>query len=74
MSFMYNKLRGKIIEVFGSQSKFAAEIGLSEQSVTAKLAGRTRFSQEDIIFWSEKLKIDQNDIGVYFFAQELSNG
>ena len=68
MTFKYNKLKGKITEVYGSQSRFADAIGRSEQSVTAKLAGRTGFSQYDIISWSEKLLIDQNDIGVYFFT------
>lgn len=68
MTFAYNKLKGKIVEVFGSQALFSRAINLSEQSVTAKLAGRTKFSQEDIIEWCEALGIDQNDIGLYFFT------
>lgn len=74
MSFRYNKLRGKIVEVYGSQAKFADEIGQSEQIVTAKLAGRSSFTQDNIISWSKALNIDQNDIGEYFFTLELSNG
>ena len=69
MNFTYNKLKGRIVEVFGSQAEFSKNIGLSEQSVTAKLAGRTGFSQEDIIKWCESLNIDQHDIGLYFFAR-----
>ncbi len=67
MAFDYSKLRGRIIEVYGSQKKFSVEIKLSEQSVTAKLNGRSDFSQEDIIRWSNCLKISKDDIGVYFF-------
>lgn len=68
MLFSYNKLKGRIVEIYGSQSEFSKRISLSEQSITAKLAGRSRFSQDDIIKWCDALGIDQNDIGLYFFA------
>lgn len=68
MTFAYNKLKGKIVEVFGSQALFSKAINLSEQSITAKLSGRTKFSQDDIIEWCDALGIDQNDIGLYFFT------
>lgn len=71
MGFRYNKLRGRIIEKFGSQAEFSKKIGQSEQIVTAKLAGRSSFTQDNIIKWSKALDIDQNDIGSYFFAQIL---
>jgi len=74
MSFAYNKLRGRIIEICGSQAEFSKRVGQSEQSITAKLSGRSSFTQENIITWSEVLDIDQNDIGSYFFTQKLSNG
>ena len=71
MSFRYNKLRGRIVEIFGSQAKFAEKIGLSEQIITAKLAGRSSFTQENIVSWCQALDIDQNDIGSYFFTQNV---
>ena len=74
MSFRYNKLRGRIVEKFGSQAEFSKQIKQSEQIVSAKLAGNSSFTQDNIIAWSEALDIDQNDIGLYFFTQELSNG
>ena len=74
MSFAYNKLRGRIIEICGSQAEFSKRVGQSEQSITAKLSGKSSFTQENIITWSEVLDIDQNDIGSYFFTQKLSNG
>ena len=67
MCFTYNKLRGRIVEIFGSQKEFSKNINLSEQSVTAKLNGRSDFSQSDILLWSSALKIKMEDIGAYFF-------
>lgn len=69
MSFSYNKLKGRIVEIFGSQALFSKRIGVSEQTITAKLAGRSKFSQDDIIDWCTALDIDQNDIGLYFFTR-----
>lgn len=68
MAKTYNKIRGKIVEVYGSQKEFAKAIGLSEQSVTAKLNGRTDMSQDDILKWADALKLEVSDIGNYFFA------
>ena len=72
MVFRYNKLRGRIVEVCGTQAKFAEKIGQSEQNVTAKLAGRSSFTQDNIVTWCNALDIDQSDIGSYFFACEVS--
>lgn len=69
----YSKLRGRITEIFGSQSKFSKEIGLSEQSITAKLNKRSMFTQNDIIKWSLALRINTADIGLYFFNQDFQN-
>lgn len=74
MAKTYNKLRGKIVEHFGNQKTFAENVGISEQSVTAKLNGKSDFSQSDIIKWCELLQIEANDIGNYFFDNQLSNG
>ena len=71
VSFTYNKLRGRIVEVCGSQSEFAKRVGQSEQIISAKLSGKSSFTQENIISWCDVLDIDQNDIGGYFFAQKL---
>lgn len=71
MNFIYNKLRGRIVEICGTQTEFAKKIGLTDQTLTAKLAGRIKFSQDDIIKWCEVLKIDLEEIGVYFFTTEL---
>lgn len=69
MAKTYSKLRGKIVEKFGSQKEFAKYIGKSEQTITAKLNDRADFSQDDIIEWCDALDIEAIDIGNYFFAQ-----
>lgn len=71
MSFTYNKLRGRIVEICGTQSEFAKRVGQSEQIISAKLSGNSAFTQDNIIAWSNVLDIDQNDIGNYFFTQKL---
>lgn len=67
----HSKLRGKIVEKYGTQAVFAERIGKTEQSVTAKLNGRSQFSQEDIVTWSNALGILVNEVGEYFFANKL---
>ena len=67
----YPKLRGKIIEVYGSQNAFAKAIGKSEQTVIAKFKGKSAFSQADIIAWSNALDITKDEVGTYFFSEKL---
>jgi len=66
--FTYNKLRGRIVEKYGSQSKFATKIGLSNQSVSLKMRGKTEFSQTDIDEWASALGIGREQYGEYFFT------
>ena len=70
----YPKLRGRIVEKFESQKAFSERIGLSEQSITAKLNDRAGFSIEDIVKWCNELEIKQDEVGVYFFANDFQNG
>lgn len=68
MPYSYNKLRGKITEVCGSQAKFADKVGLSQNSVSRKLNCNTGFSQSDMIEWGAILGIPQEEYGTYFFS------
>lgn len=61
----YPKVRAKIIEKYGSQKEFAAAIGKTEQTITAKLNGNSEFTQSDITMWATLLGIE--DIDGYFF-------
>ena len=75
MEKLYNKLRGRIVDVYGSQGEFAKALDLSAQSVSAKLNGKYQFSTDDIIKWCALLDISRDDIGLYFFVPDnFQNG
>ena len=63
MSYTYNKLRGRIIEMYGTQGKFAEKLGISKNSVSKKMNCQTEFSQADIIQWSILLDVQKNEYG-----------
>lgn len=68
MTYTYNKLRGRIVEMYGTQGKFAEELGISKNSVSKKMNCQTEFSQEDIIRWSMLLNVKKDEYGEYFFS------
>lgn len=70
----FAQLRGRIVELYGSQECFALALGLSNTSVSKKLNGVTSFSSADIVCWAEKLDITVDDIGQYFFNDFLAVG
>ncbi|WP_243100261.1 MULTISPECIES: DUF739 family protein [Lachnospiraceae] len=39
MAFDYNKLRGRIVEIFNTQSNFASAMGWSERILSLKMNG-----------------------------------
>lgn len=65
--YEYRKLRGRIVEKFGSASKFSAKLGSSKAVVSNHLTGKSGFSQHDIVAWAKLLDIDKQDFGAYFF-------
>lgn len=71
MAFDYNKLRGRIREVFNTQSAFAKAIGMSTTSLSAKLNNLVEFSQKEIDRAVKLLKISQEEIPIYFFTPEV---
>ena len=71
MAFNYSKLRGKIVECYGSQTAFANAFGISENTMSLKLNNKTRFTSDDIIKIADMLKIEQAEVGEYFFTQEV---
>lgn len=68
MVFEYRKLRGRIVEKFGTYGNFAEDINVSLVTVSNKLRGVTQFSQDDIVLWCKALEIPLTESGVYFFA------
>ena len=72
ISFDYSKLKGRIVEKFNTQSRFASENGLSDRSMSLKLNNGIGLSQEEIISWCELLEIPTEEIPLYFFNQKVS--
>lgn len=73
MSFDYSKLRGRIIEKFGSIKAFAEAYGLSYVTMSKKLNGKVAFSPADIVKMSapEFLDIPPNQYHLYFFTKKV---
>ena len=68
MPYTYNKLKGRITELYGTQGNFARKVGISKNSMSKKLTCKTEFSQKDIIQWSILLNLSKDEYGDYFFT------
>lgn len=64
----YQKLKGKIIEVFGSFRGFGKTMGWSGKTTSFKLNGKVEWKQKDIEKACQLLGIAIEDIPVYFFS------
>lgn len=73
MGFNYNKLRGRIIEKFGTQIKFAKAMGWSERTLSLKLHCKRSWTQTDILKAMKLLNISQDEISIYFFDRKVQN-
>lgn len=67
MGYKYNELRGKIYALFQNQSNFAKKLGVTKGTVSLKLKGISKFSQSDMVTWSELLGIQPEEYAKYFF-------
>lgn len=68
----YKKLRGRIIEKYGSNKEFAEAINKKPCAISHLLNGTLRFTQEVIDEWCKALDIVQDDIGIYFFSPKVA--
>ena len=64
--FDYKKLRVNIFEVFGTNTALAKEMGITKESLSRKLQGKTSFTANDIIQICDILDIPCEQIGLYF--------
>lgn len=67
----YDKLKGKIKEVLGTQGKLAECMGVDETTISNKLNSNTYFTQKEIIKISKILTIPFNQIPEYFFNEKV---
>ena len=71
MAFNYDKLKGKIVEIFGTQSNFAIAMGWSERTLSCKMKGAVPWKQTDICKATELLGLESSDIPAYFFTAKV---
>lgn len=67
----YSKLRGRIKEKLGTEGEFSRRLGRTQNYVSKVFNNATYFGQDDISNGAEILDIPFDEIGVYFFAQEV---
>lgn len=71
MLYNYDKLKGKIKEIFNTQEEYAKAIGTSATSINYKLNNKKLFSQKEISKSVKALNIPFNEIADYFFNQNV---
>jgi len=71
MSFDYSRLKGKIVEKYGSQTEFTRAFGVSENTFSLKMNNKVRFTSDDITKIISLLDIPVEEIGQYFFVQKV---
>lgn len=73
MLYDYCKLKGKIIEKFGSQANFAKAMNSSERTISLKMCGKREWKQSDIEKAVCLLGLSVFDIAECFFKQKVKN-
>lgn len=68
----YSKLRGRIIEIYGTLSNFGKVAHTRVSRVSELLNNKANFQQEEISRWAMLLDIRPEQIGDYFFVFTLS--
>lgn len=70
--FDFNKLRGRIKEIYGTQSAFAIAMLMNDATLSNKLNGNVEFSSKEIVRACILLCIDmEKELKAYFFAQQV---
>ncbi|MBR1737563.1 MAG: DUF739 family protein [Firmicutes bacterium] len=73
MPLDYSKLKGRIIERFGSQKDFAKAMELSERSLSIKMNNEAAWKQSEILKAVQLLGISESEIAQYFFTLKVQN-
>ncbi len=71
MAFNYSKLKGKIVEKFGTQAAFAKALGVSQRTLSLKMQSKIYFRQDEINKAMHLLGIPLDDAREYFFTPKV---
>ena len=69
--FDFSKLRGKIKEIYETQSAFAVAMLMNEATLSNKLNNNVEFSPKEIVRACLLLSIDLNKVDKYFFTLKV---
>ncbi len=69
--FDTSKLRGRIVEKFGTLRAFCEEVGCSTTFISNYMNGKAQLSQNMIAKWAEALDIASGEIDLYFFVLKV---
>jgi len=70
--FDFSKLRGRIKEIYGTQTAFAAAMLMNEATLSNKLNNNVEFSPKEIYRACLLLCIDlEKELKLYFFTQKV---
>lgn len=69
--FDFNKLKGKIKEVFGTQSILAEKMRTNDATLSNKLNNKVEFASKEIFIICKLLGIKEEEINEYFFTLKV---
>ena len=67
----YNKLRGRIVEKYGTLNRFAEAMGWTLTTQQHKLLNRRAWDQDEIMQACSLLDIELHEIPEYFFTPKV---
>lgn len=65
----YSKLKGKIVERFGSATKFANAMGMSDATLSQRLQGTSPWKVTEIAKAAKLLEIKRKDVLAFFLPE-----
>ena len=71
MAYDYRKLRGRIIEKYGTLKDFALDMKWSERTLSLKMNCKVFWKQPEITKAAMLLGIPCNEVAEYFFTQNV---
>ena len=69
--FETSKLRGRIVEKFGTLKAFAKAVHNSESFISQYMNGKKILDQKMIDRWANALEIPANEYDEYFFTKKI---
>lgn len=72
-NIMYDtsKLKGRIVEKFGTQGAFAERVHCSLSFLSLYMNGKKKLDQPTMDTWIKALDIPENEIHLYFFTHKV---